>query len=149
MGRLIGQWHSLRKDSSFLSKCVNHILNKKLATKLWTDNVLFYGQRPLEVMPYLYKITGAVLATLEDKPYANMTILGKVQSYMAVGNSIIGAINGSCSNFIINNEIGFVRASGDSESLATKIKNLGLANYNRLAHILKIFIATNILKAYL
>lgn len=69
-----------------------------------------------------------MLATLEDKPYANMTIPGKVQSYMAVGKSIIGAINGSCSNFIINNEIGFVCASGDSESLATKIKNLELVN---------------------
>lgn len=36
----------------------------------------------------------------------------------------MGAINGSCMNFIKNNDIGYCCASGDSESLATIIKNL-------------------------
>ena len=36
-----------------------------------------------------------MLVTLEDKPYANMTIPRKVQSYMAAGKPIIGSINGS------------------------------------------------------
>ena len=53
---------------------------KKLADELKTNNVIFYGQRPLEEMPELYKIADAMLVTLEDKPYANMTIPGKVQS---------------------------------------------------------------------
>ena len=97
---------------------------KKLASELKTDNAVFYGQRPLEDMPGLYKIADAMLVTLEDKPYANMTIPGKVQSYMAVGKPIIGAINGSCANFIKNNNVGFVCPSGDSESLANLIKNL-------------------------
>ena len=75
---------------------------KNLAAELKTDNVIFYGQRPLEDMPGLYKIADAMLVTLGDKPYANMTIPGKVQSYMAAGKPIIGAINGSCANFINN-----------------------------------------------
>ena len=97
---------------------------KKLAKELKTDNAIFYGQRPLEEMPRLYKVADAMLVTLEDKPYANMTIPGKVQSYMAVGKPIIGAINGSCANFIKNNKIGFSCYSCDSESLATIIKQL-------------------------
>ena len=99
---------------------------KKLAKELKTDNVVFYGQRPLEEMPELYKIADAMLVTLEDKPYANMTIPGKVQSYMAVGKPIIGAINGSCSHFILNNTVGYTCPSGDSEVLANLIKNLDL-----------------------
>lgn len=99
---------------------------KKLASELKTDNVVFYGQRPLEDMPSLYKIADAMLVTLEDKPYANMTIPGKVQSYMAVGKPIIGAINGSCANFIRNNDVGFACSSGDSEALANLIKSLEL-----------------------
>ena len=99
---------------------------KKLATELKTDNVVFYGQRPLEDMPELYKIADAMLVTLEDKSYANMTIPGKVQSYMAAVKPIIGAINGSCSNFIVNNEIGYVVASGDGKALAELIKGLNL-----------------------
>lgn len=97
---------------------------KKLATELKTDNVVFYGQRPLEDMPKLYKVADAMLVTLENKPYANMTIPGKAQSYMAVGKPIIGAINGSCSNFIRNNDIGYCCSSNDSESLAKLIKSL-------------------------
>lgn len=99
---------------------------KKLAAELKTDNVVFYGQRPLEDMPELYKIADAMLATLEDKPYANMTIPGKVQSYMAVGKPVIGAINGSCSCFINNNGIGFVCSSGDGEALANLIRGLNI-----------------------
>lgn len=97
---------------------------RKLAAELKTDNVIFYGQRPLEEMPGLYRIADAMLVTLEDKPYANMTIPGKVQSYMAVGKPIIGAINGSCANFIRNNSVGYVCESLNSAALASLIKDL-------------------------
>lgn len=105
---------------------------KKLATELKTDNVVFYGQRPLEEMPKLYKLADAMLVTLEDKPYANMTIPGKVQSYLAAGKPVIGSINGSCANFIINNEIGYTCASGDGAALANLIKELDI---NKLREI--------------
>lgn len=96
---------------------------KKLAEELKTDNVIFYGQKPLSEMPELYKIADAMLVTLEDKTYANMTIPGKVQSYMAVGKPIIGSIIGSCANFIKNNKVGYSCNSGDSKALADLIKS--------------------------
>lgn len=99
---------------------------KKLASSLGTNNVIFYGQKPLDEMPDLYKIADAMLVTLEGKPYANMTIPGKVQSYMASGKPIIGSINGSYADFIKNNEIGYVCSSGDIESLANIIKGLDI-----------------------
>ena len=99
---------------------------RKLASSLGTNNFIFYGQKPLDEMPDLYKIADAMLVTLEDKPYANMTIPGKVQSYMASGKPIIGSINGSCADFIRNNEIGYVCSSMDSESLANIIKGLDI-----------------------
>ena len=105
---------------------------KKLAAELKTDNVTFYGQKPLEDMPKLYKIADAMLVTLEDKPYANMTIPGKVQSYMAVGKPVIGAINGSCANFIVNNAVGYSCKSGDSETLVSIIKNLKIDELKRI-----------------
>ncbi|MDD3999376.1 MAG: glycosyltransferase family 4 protein [Bacilli bacterium] len=99
---------------------------KKFSTKLKTDNVVFYGQKPLVDMPELYKVADAMLVSLEDKPYSNMTIPGKVQSYMAVGKPVIGSINGSCANFIKNNDVGFTCPSGDSEALANLIESLDL-----------------------
>lgn len=97
---------------------------KKLAAELKTENIVFYGQKPIKDMPNLYRIADAMLVTLEDKPYANMTIPGKVQSYMAVGKPVIGSINGSSSRFIINNNIGYFCPSGDHSALADLIKKL-------------------------
>ena len=105
---------------------------KKLAVELKTDNVIFYGQRSLEDMPGLYKIADVMLVTLEDKSYANMTIPGKVQSYMAAGKPVIGSVNGSCANFIINNEIGYTCPSGNYNALADIIKNLSLSELERI-----------------
>ena len=99
---------------------------KKFAIELKTENVVFYGQRPLEEMPELYKSADAMLVTLEDKPYANTTIPGKVQSYMAVGKPIIGITNGSCANFIKNNEVGYCCNSGDYVECAELIKKLNI-----------------------
>ena len=97
---------------------------KKLADELKTNNVIFYGQRPLEEMPELYKIADAMLVTLEDKPYANMTIPGKVQSYMAAEKPVIGSINGSCANFIRNNEIGYCCKANDIKKFAELVMRL-------------------------
>ena len=105
---------------------------KKLADDLKTDNVIFYGQRPLEDMSGLYKVADAMLVTLEDKSYANMTIPGKVQSYMAAGKPIIGSVNGSCANFIKNNEVGYACNSGDSEALAKLIESLDINNLKEI-----------------
>ena len=99
---------------------------KKLAGELKVDNVVFYGQKPLEEMPKLYKLADAMLVALEDKPYANMTIPGKVQSYMAVGRPVIGAINGSCANYINDNGIGYTCQSGDVEALVSIIKTINI-----------------------
>lgn len=104
---------------------------KKLAAELKTDNVIFYGQRPLEDMPELYRIADAMLVTLEDKPYANMTIPGKVQSYMAAGKPIVGAVNGSCANLITDNKIGFVCPSSDYVRLATTIRLLSVSELQK------------------
>jgi len=126
----------LKEDSRFKFHIVgsgSELENvKKLSAELKTDNVIFYGQRPLEDMPELYKIADVMLVALEDKPYANVTIPGKVQSYMAAGKPIIGVINGSCSNFIVNNQIGYVAPSENFESLARLVKNLVFDEINKI-----------------
>ena len=105
---------------------------QKLAKELKTDNVIFYGQRPVEEMPELYRLADAMLVTLEDKAYANMTIPRKVQSYIAVGKPIIGAINGSCANFIKNNEVGYVCNSSDYQELANLTTTLNLKELDNI-----------------
>ena len=97
---------------------------KHLAKELNTQNVVFYGQKPLNEMLDFYRIADAMLVTLENKPYANMTIPGKVQSYMAAGKAIVGAISGACANYILDNQIGLVCQSENDIELYNAIKKL-------------------------
>lgn len=118
----------LKNDSKFKFHIVGSgsELNsvEKLAKELKTTNVIFYGHKQLDEMPKLYSLADAMLVTLEDKSYANMTIPGKVQSYMAAGKPIIGSINGSCNEFIVSNKIGFSCPSGDFNNLSKLITSL-------------------------
>lgn len=95
-----------------------------LAKELKADNVIFYGHKPVEDMPKLYQMAHVMLVTLENQPYANFTIPGKVQSYIAAGKAIIGAINGSCATFIKENNIGLVCSSKNYKKLSFLIRNI-------------------------
>lgn len=118
----------LKDDSRFKFHIVGNgsELNnvKKLAEKLETDNVVFYGQRPLIDMPKMFQLADAMLVSLEDKSYANMTIPGKVQSYMAMAKPIIGSINGSTAKLIFDEQIGYACKAEDEYALASLIKSL-------------------------
>ncbi len=65
---------------------------KKQAAGL--ENITFYGRKPLEEMPKYYEMADAMLVTLTDDPIISLTLPGKVQTYMAAGKPIVGAING-------------------------------------------------------
>lgn len=96
----------------------------ELSKQLNTNNVVFYGQKPLSEMPELYSKMDVMLVTLEDSSYANLTIPGKVQSYLAAGKPIIAAVNGSTADLIKNKNVGYVCSSGDYKKLAQIISSI-------------------------
>lgn len=83
-------------DGSKLADC------KHFAKEMNLENVVFYGRRPVEEMPEFYSMADAMLITLKSDKIISYTLPGKVQSYMAAGKPIIGAIDGE-TNVIINN----------------------------------------------
>lgn len=86
------------------------------------ENVVFYGRRPLEEMPSFYSKADAMLVTLAADPVLSLTLPGKVQSYMAVGKPIIGAIDGETKVVIEAAQCGFCGKADDAEELAVNIK---------------------------
>lgn len=94
---------------------------KKLAEDYQLSNVVFHGRQPLEKMPELYALADVMLVTLEDKPYARMTIPGKVQSYMACGKPIIGCVSGATAEMIEETGTGICVSAGDYKALAKVI----------------------------
>lgn len=86
------------------------------------DNVAFYGRRPVEEMPDFYKKADAMLVTLKADKIISLTLPGKVQSYMAVGKPIIGAIDGETRAIIEEAGCGYCGRAEDAEELARNIK---------------------------
>ena len=102
-----------------------------LSKELDTTNVKFYGQKPVSEMPELYSKMDAMIVTLEDSSFANLTIPGKVQSYLAAGKPIIAAINGSTAEFITEYQIGKVCSAGDFNGFANILSKLDFNFINK------------------
>ncbi len=89
---------------------------KELAREL--DNVTFYGRCPLEDMPEFYAKANAMLVTLKADPVLSFTLPGKVQSYMAVGKPIIGAIDGETVTVVNDAKCGYCAPAEDVDMFA-------------------------------
>lgn len=94
---------------------------KSLAHELGLENVSFYGRRSLEEMPTFYKKSDAMLVSLIGNSIVSRTIPGKIQSYMAAGKPIIGAISGDTKTILEDAKCGFVSPEQDVEQLAQNI----------------------------
>ena len=104
---------------------------KKIKEDKKIENVIFYGRRPLEEMPGFYEKADAMLITLAADPVLSLTLPGKVQSYMAVGKPIIGAIDGETKEIIEDARCGFCGKADDAEELTENIKHFILKETDR------------------
>lgn len=92
---------------------------KKMAERI--GNITFYGRRSLEEMLEFYEKADAMLVTLKADPVLSLTLPGKVQSYMAVGKPIIGAIDGETADIIKEANCGY---SGKADDVDELVKNI-------------------------
>lgn len=95
---------------------------KKIKEDKELENVIFYGRRPLEEMPEFYAKADAMLITLVADPVLSLTLPGKVQSYMAVGKPIVGAINGETKSIIQEAGCGYCGDADNSKELISNIR---------------------------
>ena len=98
---------------------------KKAIAQLGLENkVEMMGRHPLEAMPALFSQADALLLTLQAKEIFSMTIPGKLQSYLASGKPIIGAINGEARKVIEESNSGFCVPAEDYVALADRILHM-------------------------
>lgn len=103
-------------DGSSKIKC------ESLANQLMVDNVIFYGKYPITEMPKFYEMADAFLVTLKANKVISYTLPNKVQSYMASGKPIIGAIDGETQMVIKAANCGYCSPAEDSNGLANNIR---------------------------
>lgn len=108
------------------SKIVFHIVGsgselkdcKALARNLGLNNIIFHGRKPLEQMPAYYQASDAMLATFSSTPILAYTLPRKIQSYMAAGRPIIGAVIGEAEKVVREAKCGFCCETEDYKGLA-------------------------------
>lgn len=104
---------------------------KKQASSL--ENVIFYGRKPLEEMPSMYSKADVMLITTKDSPVWSYTLPGKIQTYMAAGKPIIGAISGEGQRVINEAKCGLCGNAEDYKQLAENIKHLATLDLGQMA----------------
>jgi len=102
-------------DGSKLEAC------RGLSNELGLTNLVFHGRRPIEDMPGFYRMADAMLVTMKRDEHLSYTLPGKVQSYMAAGRPILGAIDGETSRIIQMSGCGYACEAEDYRDLARLI----------------------------
>lgn len=110
------RWHIVG-DGSDLEHC------KKLAEELGVTSVIFHGRHPMEEMPQYYSMADAMLVTMSADPILSLTLPGKVQSYMAAGKPIIGAVDGETALIMEHAKCGCYAGAGDYLGLSACARN--------------------------
>lgn len=129
----------MQKNNYDLQKITFHIIgdgsalekNIHLAKELGISNINFHGRHPLEDMPLFYNLADAFLVTLRNDEFISYTLPGKIQSYMASGKPIIGAINGETAFVINQSGCGLCCDAEDYKSLAKIILQFASEKENR------------------
>lgn len=94
---------------------------KEMAKEYGLTSVTFHGRKPVEEMPKYYAMADAMLITMFDNEMISKTLPGKVQTYMAAGKPIIGAINGEARRVIKEAKCGICGPAEDGSKLAENL----------------------------
>jgi len=109
-------WHILG-DGSNHEACVS--LVEKLGL---TGIVTMYGRKPKADMPAFYAMADAMLVSMKSDSCVNDTLPGKVQSYMAAGKPILGAIAGETPYIVAQANCGFCAPPEDPSAFADVVR---------------------------
>lgn len=106
-------------DGRYLNK-----LKKKVSKAGLENRVKFYGNNPLETMPYFFSQADVMFFSLQDKEIFSKTVPAKLQAYMASGKAVTGMISGEGAEIIKDAECGFSVQSGDYREFAKAIETM-------------------------
>jgi glycosyltransferase involved in cell wall biosynthesis len=106
-------------DGRMRSWVEEQIQNRRLE-----DTVHLLGRYPVEEMPHYFSLADAMLVTLKSEPIFSLTIPSKVQSYLACGRPIIGALDGEGARIITEAGAGLTCPAEDATALADAVLEL-------------------------
>lgn len=86
-------------------------------------NIKFYGRHPVEEMPSFYQMADVMMVSIPANPNID-TVQSKMQSYLAAGRAVVGAVNGEMARIIDESNCGCRVPAEDAERLAQAIQKM-------------------------
>lgn len=83
-----------------------------------SDTVQILGPFPPEKMPAFFAIADALMITLRDERLFSLTVPSRLQSYLACGRPILGAISGEAADILAEAGAGLAASPNDPKRLA-------------------------------
>ena len=138
-------FNNLIKTIEFVNKSIHWIFvgsgrYKKdfieiLQNKKLIDRVTFVEQVKIDEIPTIVNKASALFISLKNDEIFSKTVPAKLQTYMALGKPIIGALNGEGAKIIIESNCGVVEENYDYLKLAKKINNFANISDSQLASL--------------
>ena len=88
------------------------------------DAVHLLGRRPVSDMPGFFSLADVLLVTLRRDPAYRLTIPSKLQSYLACGRPVVGALDGEGASVIHESGAGLAVPAEDDAALAAAVLRL-------------------------
>lgn len=88
------------------------------------QHVFLLGRRPVETMPRYFAASDVLLLTLKRDPAFARVIPSKLQSYLACGKPVLGAVDGDGADAIRQGNAGLVVPAEDAEALADAARQM-------------------------
>jgi len=116
-------------DGSYRVECESFCIKQNLT------NCHFIGRKLQEEMPKLIAEADVMLVTLKNQSNYNLTLPGRVQSFMACGKPIICCANGETKKVIIESNAGFFCEAENALQLSQQIIECANMEKTRLKEI--------------
>lgn len=88
------------------------------------ERVILHGRKPSSEMPKYFSMSDGLIVTLKNEEILKVTLPAKVQSYMAAGKPIIGALSGEGNRIINESKCGLTCKAEDYEGLCENVLKL-------------------------
>jgi len=124
LGSIVGAAEKLKDEDIhwfFLGDGRRRSWLEKAVKEQRLEKVHILGSSPMETMPAYFSLANVMLVTLKNDPVMSTTIPGKLQSYLACGRPVIGALNGAGADVIQESGAGYVVVPDDEDALADAV----------------------------
>ncbi|WP_125257766.1 glycosyltransferase family 4 protein [Brevundimonas fluminis] len=100
------------------------LLRAEIARHGLQERVVLLGRHPMERMPAFMAGAQALLVSLRAEPVFDMTVPGKVQSYLASGLPILAMLDGEGARVTAESGGGLASPASDAAALAANVRRL-------------------------